>query len=180
VSRSDLSETATDTPSAAKGNKSRKKSKKVVKKKAPVTKRETNKPITEMARVRYSMGMTINKGNYESVRVDCSFDRPCYYDEVDVVHGMVKDTVVKWLEDAVVEVRNALGITEQAEEEAHGDLNLQEPPETTPQAQEPGDLDTAPWDDDSGKEPLSKSPSKEPILDEIVQGDDLLKELMDD
>lgn len=165
------------------GSQTKKASKKVAKKRAkktPTTKRETKKPITEMARVSYSMGMTINKGNYESVRVDCSLDRPCYYDEVNVVHGMVKDTVVKWLEDAVVEVRNALGIAEQAEEEAHGDLNLQEPPETTPEGQESGDLGIPPWDDDSSKEPLSKAPSKEPILDEeIVKGDDLLKELMD-
>ncbi len=146
---------------------------KTAKKKLPATKRETKKPITEMARVSYSMGMTINKGNYESVRIDCSLDRPCYYDEVNVVHGMVKDTVVKWLEDAVVEVRNALGITEQAEEEAHGDLKLEKTPETAPEAQGSGDLsDTAPWDDGSDKEPVLND-------DEIVQGDDLLKELMD-
>lgn len=148
------------------------------KKKAPATKRETKKPITEMARVSYSMGMTINKGNYESVRVDCSLDRPCYYDEVDVVQGMVKDTVVKWLEEAVVEVRNSLGIAEQAEEEAHGDLKLEKTPEATPAAQESGDLDTAPWDDDASKEPISKD-TVDGMVDDLVKGDDLLKELMD-
>lgn len=165
------------------GKPGKKKSKKVAKKKSKKTVYATRRePITELAhegpKVKYSMGMTINKGNYESVRVDCSLEMPCYSDDVNVVQGVVKDTVVKWLEDAVVEVKNALGIAEQAEEEAHGDLKLEETPETTPKAQESGDLDTPPWDDGPSKEPISKD-TVDGLVDDIVKGDDLLKELMD-
>lgn len=171
------------------GEPGKKKSKKVAKKKTKKTVYATREPITKLARIRFSMGITINKGNYESVRIDCSLDKSCYDDEIKVVQEGVKNTVEQWLDQATNECRNALGISEQAEEEAHGDLTLEKTPNETPEAQESGDLDRAPWDDD-----LSKEPSKEPILDEeiiskdtvdgmvdeIVQGDDLLKELMDD
>lgn len=148
----------------------KKTSKKVAKKKTKKTVYATREPITELARVSFSMGITINKGNYESVRIDCSLDRSCYDDEIKVVQGGVRDTVEQWLEQATNECRNVLGITEQAEEEAHGDQGDVKTPQTTPAAQESADLGTPPWGDDPGKEP--------PISDEeIVQGDALLKEL---
>lgn len=152
------------------GKPGKKKSKKVAKKKTKKTVYATREPIPERARVSFSMGITINKGNYESVRIDCSLDRSCYDDEVKVVQIGVKETVEQWLEQATNECRNALGITEQAEEEAHGDQGDVKTSQTTPAAQEPDALGTPPWEDDPGKEP--------PISDEeILQGDALLKEL---
>ena len=161
------------------GEPGKKKSKKVAKKKTKKTVYATREPITKLARISFSMGITINKGNYESVRIDCSLDKSCYDDEIKVVQEGVKNTVEQWLDQATNECRNVLGIAEQAEEEAHGDLKSEKTPEATPEAQESGDLDRAPWDDDLSKEPISKD-TVDGMVDEIVQGDDLLKELMDD
>lgn len=57
--------------------------------------------VTEPAYVRINHGMTINMGDYQSLRVDVSVTAPCYVEDVEQTAERVSDYVASTLEDEV-------------------------------------------------------------------------------
>jgi len=51
---------------------------------------EVHRFITTPAEVSYSVGITLNMGNFESARVDVGIKMPCYVEEVDVTFRRVQ------------------------------------------------------------------------------------------
>lgn len=64
-----------------------------------VEKLSVRKFLSEPAYVRVNAGMTINKGNYESLRLDVSISMPCYTEEIDKVLPLTADKVAAFLEE---------------------------------------------------------------------------------
>lgn len=52
---------------------------------------------TDVAVVGVDYGMTMNLGNYESVKVNVALQMPCYVEEIDGAH----EFAAKWVEDRV-------------------------------------------------------------------------------
>lgn len=52
---------------------------------------------TQPAQIKYSIGGTVNIGNFESVRVDVSISVPCYREEIDEVFEASRDWADKRL-----------------------------------------------------------------------------------
>ena len=57
--------------------------------------------VTEPAYIRVSHGMTINMGNYQSLRVDVAVTLPCYVEDVDVQRQRISDYVADSLEGEI-------------------------------------------------------------------------------
>ncbi len=121
---------------------------------------DSSKPT---ANVGFSMGHTINKGDYESVRIECSLHIPCYTHEVVKVQPLVRGTVEDWLGTAVLNAKKEMGLL--------GDIGVDnatpspdgpsesKPSKTGPEAQESKDSATPPWEGGSGdEEPAVKEP----------------------
>jgi hypothetical protein len=60
---------------------------------------------TEPARVNLKYGLTMNMGNYESVRVDVGVDIPCYIEEIDEAYKKAQDFVIKKINQEKAEVK---------------------------------------------------------------------------
>ena len=58
------------------------------------------------AEVGFSLGMTMNIGDFESVRLDISVKMPCYVEEVDDAYVYVQ----KWAEDRLKTERDAVDL----------------------------------------------------------------------
>lgn len=63
---------------------------------------------TEPAEVEAKLGMTVNLGNYESLRVDVGVKIPCYKEEIANAHILAFQIVEKELFNKVKEVKGAL------------------------------------------------------------------------
>lgn len=55
--------------------------------------------LVEPAYVRVNAGVTVNMGNYQSLRVDVSLSVPCYAEEIDKAVPAVADRVAFFLEE---------------------------------------------------------------------------------
>lgn len=66
---------------------------------------QINRFATEPARVAVSMGMTVNLGNYESVRIDVSITVPCYFEEHEEAYSYARSWVEKRTLEEVNEAR---------------------------------------------------------------------------
>ena len=55
--------------------------------------------VTEPAYVRVNAGVTINLGDYQSMRIDVSVSVPCYVEEIERVEREVADFVAARLAD---------------------------------------------------------------------------------
>ena len=64
-----------------------------------------HKFVTEPGAVGLSAGMTVNLGDYESVRVEVTSHMPCYREEEEEAWAFVKDKVEKRLGEQLREVR---------------------------------------------------------------------------
>lgn len=141
-----------------------------------------DKPV---ANVGYTMGYTINKGDYESVRIDCSLYVPCYSEEVTKVQPRVKAQVEDWLGEAVMAAKRELGLVtgglddrkhENALEMPSGEGETQKAAETPPEAQE-RPSSGLPWEGDSPTRPAPVE-AGESIVGPIKDDDfDLMKDL---
>jgi len=60
---------------------------------------------TEPAYVKASMGMTINLGNYESLRIDAGVTIPCYKEEIAQAHEQAYQIVMTELFSRVAEAK---------------------------------------------------------------------------
>lgn len=68
--------------------------------------------LTEIARVRYTLGATLNLGDYRSIRVDVSVDLPCkaHKESIDRIHdyakawceGKINQEVADWTGDDAI------------------------------------------------------------------------------
>ncbi len=63
---------------------------------------------TTPAEVEAKMGLTINLGNYESLRVDVGVKMPCYKEEIEKAHVLAFQLVEKELFAKVREVKESL------------------------------------------------------------------------
>lgn len=141
-----------------------------------------DKPV---ANVGYTMGYTINKGDYESVRIDCSLFVPCYSEEVAKVQPRVKAQVEDWLGEAVMSAKRELGLVtgglddrkhENALDTPSGEGEAQKVAETPPEAQEPADSGGLPWDTPETDD--ERRDAEESIVGPIKGDDfDLMKDL---
>jgi len=144
-----------------------------------------DKPV---ANVGYTMGYTINKGDYESVRIDCSLYVPCYSEEVTKVQARVKAQVEDWLGEAVMTAKRELGLVtgntvaledrkhENAPDRPSGEGETQKAAETPSEAQE-RPSSGLPWEGDSPTRPAPVE-AGESIVGPINGEDfDLMKEL---
>lgn len=61
----------------------------------------------EPAYVRVSAGMTVNMGNFESLRVDVAISMPCYKEEIDEAVPIVADMVSAHLTEELYQYQNA-------------------------------------------------------------------------
>ena len=60
---------------------------------------------TTPARVNLKYGLTMNMGNYESVRVDVGIDIPCYVEEIDAAYKKAQEFVIEKINQEKNEVR---------------------------------------------------------------------------
>jgi len=58
--------------------------------------------------VGFSLGMTLNLGNYESVKVSVSLNVPCQHAEIDEIFEFAKG----WVDDKLTEVRQEIQQTQ--------------------------------------------------------------------
>lgn len=63
---------------------------------------------TEPAIVEGGMGMTINLGNYESLRIDVGVKMPCYKEEIAQAHEKIFEMVMSELFRRTTEVKEVL------------------------------------------------------------------------
>jgi hypothetical protein len=66
---------------------------------------EVRQFATEPAQVAVKMGMTVQLGNYESVRVDVSLTVPCYFEEHEVAYEYARGFVEKRVIDEANEAK---------------------------------------------------------------------------
>lgn len=71
----------------------------------PQPKREAKQNTDKMAEVGYAEGVTLNIGNYESVRIDVRLNMPCAAESTEQVFESVKEQVKRWLSQEVNAVR---------------------------------------------------------------------------
>ena len=71
---------------------------------------------TEPAHVGVKFGRTINLGNYESARVDVSFDMPCYAEEAPRVYREVLEMAELRLSEEVEKITKQLNPSQSVEE----------------------------------------------------------------
>ncbi len=121
------------------------------------------------ANVGFSMGHTINKGDYESVRIECSLHVPCLSGEIAAVQPKVRSTVEDWLGEAVVNAKRELGLLgdfPEAGATSGADKPVSTPDggstpkssDTAPEAQETGNSDgSPPWETEFTEEPSESS-----------------------
>lgn len=71
---------------------------------------------TTPARVGVKFGRTINLGNYESARVDVSFDIPCYVEEAPRVYSEVLEMAETRISEEVAKITKQLNAEASVEE----------------------------------------------------------------
>jgi len=62
---------------------------------------------TTPARVRVGLGLTINRGNFESARIDVSVELPCYKEEVEEVYRVAQQFVEERIQKEVAELNES-------------------------------------------------------------------------
>lgn len=71
---------------------------------------------TTPAKVAVKLGRTINLGNYESARIDVSFEMPCYAEEAkDIYKGLMAETA-KILQEEVEKVTGPMNVEQSVED----------------------------------------------------------------
>lgn len=68
---------------------------------------EIHRFLTTPAEVSYSVGLTLNMGNYESARVDVGIKMPCYVEEVDVTYRRIQAWAEKLLSEERDKIKDA-------------------------------------------------------------------------
>lgn len=63
-----------------------------------------------LCKVTYKLGMTINIGNYESVRCDVGVEIPCADDQVDEAYTLIQEWVDDKLAEQVKMVKASFGV----------------------------------------------------------------------
>ncbi len=54
--------------------------------------------VTEVAKISVAKGLTINAGNYNSIRVDVIVTLPCYLEEINETYQYAKQLAEKWIQ----------------------------------------------------------------------------------
>lgn len=69
---------------------------------------EITKFVTEPAVVKAEVGLTLNLGNYESARITCGCDIPCYKEEMAEAFTQAIELVTAQLKKQAIDVKNKI------------------------------------------------------------------------